>query len=620
MSCAILVGIGRAADDRRTMPEGTYGFHRKIDARWLPDDARQWSGHAKSLILADLSRAQPAAALTGGARKPGTWKVVDYAVGQLRGNALSVFAETGAPKVSVKLGREGTFAIYIGLVTTSNGLGQATRNGLQVKLARESVFRRMANNVKVIAPRRDQMQEQFFTVADLDVNDALEFSMLPNLPATVAYVRMVPVTAEEKHAWLRDQIDPSTKTSVFTFDGGTWIWPYRPRSADDLRASFRGMENTDAGLWWFQVGADQVYYASNVATVRFDGTEDFPQAFRKDHAEAVRHLIHEGINPLVVAREAATHQGREFHVMLRPAAWAASYPYEEIFASRFYHEHPEWRAVDIQGKRTFFMSYAVPEVRRHVVAVLREAVRMSDPDGVGFLFNRGMPMILWEPAFCELFEREYGTDPRRLKPDDSRVLKLRARIMTQLFQELRTMLDEEGAKRNKRYQLSASTYGIKAGNDLFGLDIETWIKLGLVDNLGIAPNTYYVRQPNGGPVTLDVPYYARITRGTKVRIFPFVLASNPRNPKDLAALTSGYLSAGASGIAVWDPVVEQGHAEAAASISGNYQGNTLDLLSYFGHPQLLRRWAADGVPEVNHFPLTSFGENTYSEWFPNTGY
>lgn len=608
--------VGIAAEK----PAGSFGFHRKIDARWLPDDARQWTGYAQSFVLADLSRAQPVTAVTREARRPGVWKVVPYETAGFAGNALSVYAHTEPPKVSVKLGREGTYAIYVGLITTSNGLGQATDNGLRVKLEREPVYRRMANNVKVVAPRRDQVQEQFFTVTDLSREDALEFAPLPNLPATVAYVRLVLVTAEEKQAWLRDLRERSTKTSVFTFDGGSWIWPYRPRSAEDLRANFRGMEGTDAGLWWFQIGADQVYYKSKVGTVRFDGAEDFPQDFRRDHAEAVRHLIDRGINPLVVAREAAREQGREFHVMLRPAAWAAAYPYEETFASRFYENHPEWRAVDYEGKRTFFMSYAVPEVRQHVIAVLRESVQLSDPDGVGFLFNRGMPMILWEPAFCELFAKEHGVDPRGVKQDDPRVLALRAKIMTGFFREVRTMLDEEGVKRNKRYQLSASTFGVKPGNDLFGLDVESWVGQGLVDNLGIAPNAHYVRQPGGGPVSLDVAYYHRVIRGTAVRLFPFVLASNPRNPQDLASLAGRYLAAGASGLGVWDPVVEQGHAEALPSISGGYQGNTIDLLSYFGHPELLKRWAVGGFPAVNHAPLKRFGENTFSVWFPNTGY
>ena len=71
--------------------------------------------------------------------------------------------------------------------------------------------------------------------------------------------------------------------------------------------------------------------------------------------------------------------------MIRPGAWKGALSLEEVFDSRFYEAHPEWRCVDRDGTPTMYMSYAVPEVRAHVIDVIREALDV-DPHGVGSLF------------------------------------------------------------------------------------------------------------------------------------------------------------------------------------------------------------------------------------------
>src|SRR6185436_9063770 len=126
---------------------------------------------------------------------------------------------------------------------------------------------------------------------------------------------------------------------------------------------------------------------------------------------------------------------------LRPAGWKGSMPYEETFNSKFYDAHPEWRCVDRDGTPTFYMSYAVPEVRHHLLDLFRETLALQ-PEGVGFLFNRGMPMILWEDAFCQRFRDRYQADAKAIPEDDPRLYAMRAEIMTEFLTEVRTMLDE----------------------------------------------------------------------------------------------------------------------------------------------------------------------------------
>ena len=599
-----------AASPPATKPAGSSGAKAAPAARFplLPNDSRSWSRSADAKLLTDFAQALPPSALTTGRREKGKWKVVSYATDAYEGNALSCLRATEAAPVRMPLDAQGPHAVYVGLCTTSGGLDAADENGIEVKLSGEPVYRRVSNTLPLLKPRRDQIHETFLTVADL-TGQALDIRALPYLPSTICYVKLVPLTAEEFAAW-RKPVDPKLRTAIATFDGHSWIWPYRPRTADDLRATFRGLERSDVGKWWFQIcGADLTCYPSAVGTNPGDGTEDFCRWEYRDYSESLAAMFQAGVNPLHVAREEAARQGAEFHVMIRPAGWGASYPWEEIFNSKFFHEHPEWRCIDRDGTPTLHMSWAYPEVRRHVIDVLQETLAIQ-PDGIGFLFHRGMPMILWEEPFCEEFRKRYGANAREVPEDDPRILDLRAEMMTTILREWRTLLDETAArqKRTRPYKITLATFAKEADNRRWGIDVVRWARDGLVDEVGpayFAHHTSFV-QP-------DVAYYKQALAGTKVGLYPLVIAWHSGSPQQLCTRVTGFYQAGADGICVWDPTIEKGYRDKSP-------GHVYDVVQVLGHRDVMADWAAHGVPLPVITPLKRFGENHYSRFFPNTGY
>jgi hypothetical protein len=108
-------------------------------------------------------------------------------------------------------------------------------------------------------------------------------------------------------------------------------------------------------------------------------------------------------------------------------------------------------------------------------------------------------------------------------------------------------------------------------------------------------------------------YYRRITEGSDVGLYPFVIAWNPDTPERLSKTVAEYYASGATGIGVWDPSVEGGWRN-------GYEANAFDTLSLLGHAEYVRRWAEAGMPKPLVIPLTRFGENHFSRWFPNTGF
>lgn len=610
----VLAGTVAAAET------GSFGFKRKINPEWFPDDPRQWSQYARSLVITDLAQVKEQDGLTTGRREKGKWKVLPYEIGKVKGRALSAYYSTNPPSVKLQLGQRGWYAVYVGLSTVSGGIVQAQSSGIMARLDREPVFRRMKNNMRLTSIRGDVVQEILLSVANLDPSDSLEIKPFPNLPATIMYVRLVPLGDSERLAWEADGNDVARRTAIATFDGHSWIWPYQPRTAADLQGVFRGFERTDYSQWWFGItGADLVVYPSKVGTIPGATTKDFPTAAHEEFTHSVLQLIENGVNPLLVAREAARAQGREFHVFIRPQAWGASIPFEETFDSKFFQDHPEWRCVDREGRRTLHMSWAVPEVRQHVLAVFREAVEMSDPEGVGIFFNRGMPLMLWEKAFADRFQEEYRLDIMKVDAEDKRIHALRGKIMTDFMAELRSMLDQIGAaKGGRRYKISASTLAAERFNTRFGLDPKTWAAKGCVDQLSVMA-AYHTAIPGQAYAPPDMAYYRRVVAGSNVKVFPYVVAWSTKlwsepNPKGLCRLVLQWYKEGADGITVWDPHPESGYGDNA------HQGQPFDLLAYLNHRELLAYWAEHGVPLPANRLVTRLGENEYSPWYPNVGY
>lgn len=578
----------------------------------MPTDARRWSQHGKAVMLTDLSQVTPGTALTKGMREKGKWKVIPFATAEMKGWALSTYAFTKAPVVDLPLHAKGWHAVYLGVSSVSTGFRES-KNGMRAKLSEERIFKRMANNMGLLPNRVDMIQDEFLTVAKLD-GQSLQIGSLPNLPATLCYVKLVPLTDAEVTAWSEQQKNTKpgegTRTSIATFDGHSWIWPYAPETKDDLLASFRGMEHTDIGKWWFQVlGADLVIYPTKVGNIPGENTVDFPTREHEWFVNSIKDLHKKGINPLQVAREAAREQGVEFHVMLRPAGWKASIPYEETFDSRFYHAHPEWRCVDRDGTPTMHMSHAVPEVRQHLLDILTETLELQ-PEGVGILFHRGMPLMLWEDAFRARYKEMHGTEAREVDEDDPRLQATRAAIMTDFLKQTRTLLDDTAKKqgRKERYRISLGTFSKEADNKRWGLDLPLWIKEGLVDDLGVAWFAHHTSfaQP-------DMAYYKKLVEGTKVGLYPFVISWKSGQPKDLCTKVTNFYKGGATGIAVWDPSVEVGWTEKP-------HGNLFEVLGRLGHREDIARWSKQGVPVPLAIPLKKLDENEYSRWFPTTGF
>ncbi len=531
--------------------------------------ALEWSRAGDAIVLSDMGLAEPASALTERAAH-GKWKVIPYEIGARKGRMVWASEETDAPALTLPLNAKGWHAVFVGMASP---LGQA--KSVLLKLTRDPAYVRRAR----IA---GQVEEVFFKAADL-TGQALHIAQQDGckpLAAGVAYVKLIPLSDEEVARIKAERADPALRRLVASIDGFSFIYGRRPVTRLSLLREVEAYRDSDFGTLVLQVGgADMVNYPSKVGQMRGEGLDDFARAGDRAYAEALRILAQKGINPTQTLIEGAHDAGMKVHVSIRPGAWQYTPPLGDFFSSRFYREHPEWRCYTRGGEDVARMSLAVPAVRRHLVDVLREAVRFG-ADGANVIFVRGVPFTLFEKPFCDLFKQKHGEDPKALKDNDPRILKLRGEIVTQFMREIRAMLDEEGKRRGKRLEQSAYVMGVEADNLRYGLDVAAWCKEGLVDL--VLP---FWRVGGAKSRRFDMRFYSRVCKPAGVRVAPtFIDWALPPMDQLLSECADLY-DAGAEGISIWD-------ANGSAARVDRWS-----VVARLGRVDELRDRAAEGAPK-----------------------
>ena len=252
-------------------------------------------------------------------------------------------------------------------------------------------------------------------------------------------------------------------------------------------------------------------------------------------------------DPTPVMAEAARSKGLEIFgsIRMNDTHDAFGKPHRRLD----YHlkvDHPEW-LIGHEGMRDDIMisapalywsglDYAVPEVRDDRLWWIRNTAESYDLDGIDLNFFR-MPYYFKPGA-----ERD-GIP-----------------LMTDLVRNARRIVDDAAARRGRPMLLGVRTPGTVETCMTIGLDVETWLKEGLVDRLLIG----------GGymPLTSPAEELVRLGHQYDVPVYPCINCGAPTQGTgdELRAAASNILWAGADGIYLW-----------------NYQYSSVETLGY-GRP------------------------------------
>ncbi|MCY3778049.1 MAG: family 10 glycosylhydrolase [Candidatus Aminicenantes bacterium] len=467
------------------------------------------TGSSEAIYLSDLDRSEPRSSLSR-EWKHGTWRLVDYTAERdadeidiksihdafrqqpdpgriFSGTLLLAMHDSRAPEITYSLDRTGWHRIYIGIYQKPF---EGTK-AIDVRLSRDASFTTLEGHEGAKDHQENRLYEVYWKTADL-TGQAMHFRQItfPRIrDAWVAFVKLVPLSEEQVRDFKADRRNPEHKRLFVHIDPGI-----SNESGDEetLLSLLEPLRHGDvARLYWETGMGDRVFYASSIGrrpTETRDHGDDpdnpfYGRAYDGVESKTWRAYRETGVEPLEVAVEFAHEHGIELHAAYRVAGFHFPVPHYSETKGSFFEQHPELVCVDREGNPLPRISYAFPETRKYVLSLLRETASNYAIDGVALLYNRRPPLLAYEAPIVEGFQAEYGEDPRKLDSLDERWLRYRSTFLTRFMRELRAMLDEVELEQG-RSRLAVTAVVCRPGeNILHGMDLNTWVREGLVDTL-----------------------------------------------------------------------------------------------------------------------------------------
>lgn len=498
----------------------------------------------RAVFVANLSRAEPAAALTRDFA-PGCWQLVDYETREgVAGTMVYARPEDECAALTLPLGVTGFHRVYLGFnFTNSHYPGWSSHGQIDVKLSGDRGYRRVAAELGE-AEGQDLFKsviEVYWKTADL-TGQTFQFRQ-PQPPyrwpreanyANLCYVKLVPLSAGEVREWERALPGAQTRNLAFIY------------CSAQLSGSTDGTENFHpTSERWF-VDDFEPYRQSDIGTFIFEALRGNYALYRSRIADVGAPdgggWRDEWVDPLASFTREAHAAGMKILAALRMIG--PQYPMirAPIGRARHYWAHSEWTKRDREGRPVGNLSLAYGGVRDYWISLLRETLAYGT-DGVHLHLNRSTPFVLFEEPVVASFRAKYGEDPRRITQRDERLIQHWADYVTQFIREVRALVDEKPGR-----QLGVSVFGPTKErpqdpyykNKSYVCDVERWLREGLVDL--VIPSQH---------IDLAVLRRWSAMAGTRARICPDLM---PRSmpPDKFAQLASTYRAAGAHGFGLWD--------------------------------------------------------------------
>ena len=369
---------------------------------------------------------------------------------------------------------------------------------------------------------------------------------------------------------------------IYNWDGAPHGYSEVPQSVNAfLEKAYAPLEDTQVGAHFWCIGEHAARWQSDVLEQLGDvHSRRYENAQAYTHTENIRQMVERGEDPQQAIIDHGHQLGMHVYASVRmndnhfsgaQIADLERLHHTELTQMRI--EHPEWLLGD-QTSEWFALSwnFAVPEIREHRYAHIKEICERYDWDGV---------------------ELDWQRHAFHLPADDAYRLRY---VLTDLQRAVRRMTDTLAEERGKPFYLAARVSGTLEMCRNIGYDIPTWVNEGLVDIL----------IPAGGAATdpsLDVAAFVELCRDKPIAVYPGFDGGLPEafvGPEDsetkdrmrTRAIANRYHSAGADGIYVFN-----WHAN---------RDSRRELLSQIGSPDTLQ--GTDKIYAATHRFLQETGE------------
>ncbi|MFA5189973.1 MAG: hypothetical protein WC740_04560 [Verrucomicrobiia bacterium] len=286
--------------------------------------------------------------------------------------------------------------------------------------------------------------------------------------------------------------------------------------------------------------------------------------------------------------------------------------YGGALRSRWAAEHPELWFVTKKGKPDpTRLSYFFPEYRRERIAILAEVAAIG-PHGLCLDFCRQVPHMDYQPKLIAAWQAKSGGDPHALKPGDPGFMewcRFRAGYVTAFLRELRAALGDVEKRLGHRVPVMAriTDCGLDV-NLMEGMDVETWLKEKLVDELCTNPLWWlHYKYPD------TLAPYAKLARAHGVKLWGGVgclpAAKTRVNPVSFLRRVQRQYGEGANGMALYQS--DTGIRYPILTPYLPQLGDAAAVARWLGDKELLARWPQDDASRCygldNHSKIEALG-------------
>jgi len=485
----------------------------------------------------DLSRCLPSSAISRKTCRR-QWRAVEYEAEDFSGVMLMSGPESRVPNICMPLLCSGWYAIFLGLYS----LDPRENEGIRVRLSSDKVFSLVKPEPTEIDVF-DRIDEVYWKSADLSGQSLVISHPQFSISSYIAYIKVIlmsdmPFAGQHYERVLMEKKceDTNPKRLIAMNDGFGILGVKRAKSRAELCEDIEPYRDTDVGkLYWCVGSGGDVYTStSKIASTFGDNVKAFPRPIDRKIRESIITLRRRRVNMLKTVIDYGRSVDLKVYLSLRLEAFACSPPRDTIFTGDLYNRHPEWRCCDRDGVEICRMSYAYPGMQDYVISLLVELSEFK-PDGLSLLFPRGAPYLLYEKILIDGYSKRHGVDPRTLDEYNKSWLNYKAEIMTGFIRKVRKAIHPDIA-------LSVHTLNDEPTNLFYGLDVESWIGEGLVNEVVAYPW-------NDQPV--DVDYYVQIVKNSSCKLFVELF---PRNmePGEYQSKAIELYNKGVDGLCLWD--------------------------------------------------------------------
>ena len=358
---------------------------------------------------------------------------------------------------------------------------------------------------------------------------------------------------------------------IYNDDGHGVFYGGQAHDAASLRKGPLALRDTHVGIFqWCVTLGTKVNYPSKIAELVGEGMTPAQLAAVRTGDRVVisklAQLRDEGTDTLATIAEGCRAAGLRCFASIRmnPVYPVIADGWEgesmaRMFNSRFWWEHPELRVIKRTGTPHLALSYAFPQVRERVLAIVREVLE-RDIDGIDLDFLRHPPFVGHEEAVVAAYRASTGLDAFAVPENDPAWLRFRAQHMTQLVREIRRELDAAAVRKGRLFGLSARLDHER--HLLWGCDLDVWLKEDLLDILVVS------RHGLGG-WEFDLRPFVEKARGTHCKVFlgeEATIAGRDPKPSDevkgkIAKPTATHMTE-----AMWIERARQWYAQGASGI------------------------------------------------------